>query len=83
MTGRCKTCKHWAQDESYGNLPVGRCNKAVELWKVSVWKKDADGDYVNAIDEDICTTGMFVQDGSDYMAMLFTKDTFGCVEYDL
>lgn len=80
MTGyTCETCKFWGEpDREIQELRC--CDRADMLFRVSQWQK-RDGNPVLAIDADHENHGMFVRDGSSYWAALFTRPTFGCVEF--
>ena len=77
----CKTCKHWAKPESdYGEIPgIGICQAVPQFWDASQWNKDYDArtlknEYKNKL--------AFVQDYSDYFALLKTMPDFGCVQHE-
>jgi len=85
---RCDHCRHWFLDpeDSYRAIPgIKECRKAVQLWDATEWvedEPDEDGDLgVNRLPKD-STQMSFVQDGSDYMASLWTKPEFFCAHFE-
>ena len=78
---RCKTCKHWVPPETeYGEVPgTGRCKKVPQYWSVTEW----DEEYEHRIlKQKYIGVTAFVQDGSDYSAILKTLPDFGCVMHE-
>lgn len=76
----CKTCKHWDsfnKEEGY-KKGLGECNKAVLFFCAYDWDEKGYPQIVPAHKD----SKMFVQDGSDYTASLFTREDFGCVSYE-
>lgn len=73
----CKSCKYWKLDAQHPGLGLGHCTRAKMLWDNTQW----DDDYTARKFSDRNHAGMFVQDGSDYHASLFTLPTFGCTEF--
>jgi hypothetical protein len=79
----CATCKHWRQPDYQGEkgklAGVKECARIHPLWEAAKWirdAKDGEGDY--QLTEDGKQSSAFVQDGSEYMAILFTKPDFSC-----
>ena len=79
--GNCKTCKYWESfnKEEHYKQDLGECMKAVLFWNAYDWNKETG--YPEIIEE--CKDDkMFVQDGSDYVAALYTRSDFGCVSFE-
>ncbi len=78
---RCKTCRHWAKPKSeYGEVPgSGNCEAIPQLWDASEWDENGSGRVPKAQYAD---KRAFLQDGSDYMAVLKTLPDFGCVHHE-
>lgn len=81
----CKTCKYWntvdypGDGSSLAKNMVKECRYVEEFWGVRDWRKDeATGDWVDVLTSD---RKAFVQDGSDYAAVLLTTADFGCNQY--
>lgn len=92
----CKTCKHWGykdtiigwEAEEFGKR---RCMAARERWKIGDEAlARSDGKAVSATLEEraerrrqaLKDVKMYVEDGSDYYAMLITAPEFGCVLHE-
>lgn len=74
----CKDCTYWKLEPSESYLGLGKCTKVRQFWDSTEWSED--GDYRQFLPE--CEDlKAFVQDGSDYRAVLFTKPDFGCVQF--
>ena len=78
---RCKTCKHWEKPRNdYGEVPgTGTCNAIPQLWDASEWDDDGESRVLKTKHADRLA---FLQDGSDYLAMLKTLPDFGCVHHE-
>ncbi len=82
---RCDTCQFWDPKNTDAvfdtdGLDLGRCDKAMQLWDASEWSYDDDGERVLRTAKDAGQM-MFVQDGSDYRADLYTKPGFFCAHF--
>lgn len=79
---RCDKCKYWEQkEEQYSDeikIGLGECTKAKPFWEVTEWSND--GRVMMKEFEDL---KMFVQDGSDYSAHLWTRPDFGCTHFEV
>lgn len=77
----CKTCAHW-EPCNKGNVGhsqgVGRCNATPMFWDCTEWGEGGDGRVFKA---EFANCKAFVQDGSDYSAVLLTLPDFGCVSH--
>lgn len=75
---KCKYCQFWRLDhDEYNDMRgVGKCTKAVEIWDVSEWTGT-----VRALKPEYVDQMMFVGDGSDYKANLFTRSDFFCAHF--
>jgi hypothetical protein len=74
----CRNCAHWQPADEYEtghSLGVGRCGAAPMLWDSTEWSDEGDARSFTA--EAVDKTA-FVQDGSDYIARLYTKPQHGC-----
>lgn len=78
---RCKTCKHWQKPETdYGEVPgTGACKAVPQFWDVTEWSEDFDK---RTLKPEYAGRLAFVQDGSDYHAVLKTLPDFGCVQHE-
>ena len=80
----CETCKHWerwdARDIPYKS-GIGECHMVVLFWDASHWG-DVGGEYNRVILPEYKDQKAFVQDGSDYLASLYTRKDFGCVSHE-
>lgn len=81
----CGSCKWWCDnDEDWDHLKrkmkIGRCDIAIMFWDATEW---AEGD--NGYDRHLLTKyenhKVFVQDGSDYSASLYTRVDHFCGEH--
>lgn len=85
---RCNACKFWDLKEGRDYAGTGLCTKAQPLWEVSEWQQ-WDRDYDNSdqekwkrgLKEEFADLKMFVQDGSDYKAIMLTKPDFYCAHF--
>lgn len=79
---RCKTCKHWKDKEKYAigaSLDLGICEATPMFWDSTEWTDDGGGRRWTA---EAKSKTAFVQDGSDYMASLYTKAQHGCTMHE-
>ena len=88
----CETCTHWKtkQEYDYNSLRTlaaphvfGQCQRAIPLWDASEYVDTPDNDYVRQLTEPNKDRKFFAQDGSDYHAVVVTRDDFGCVEHEV
>jgi hypothetical protein len=92
MILRCDKCKHWTQERTVGHYgyravaELGECTKAVQLWDATEWASqdvdNPDSYTIRGIKPDLADQMSFVQDGSDYMASLWTKPQFFCAHFE-
>lgn len=77
----CKSCRHWNQPRTqYGEVPgSGDCQAIPQLWDASEW---ADDGVARTLKPKYSDRMAFLQDGSDYMALLKTMPEFGCVHHE-
>jgi hypothetical protein len=84
---RCKTCKHWVQEDpkEYGSLlGGGECLKAPQVWDVTE-DADCEGAHWNGcrrLKPESAAVLAVVEDGSSYHARLVTMADFGCVQHE-
>lgn len=85
---RCADCKYWnvnlsSGDEADGLYGSKRCGKAVQMWDAGRWHFDADS-RTTTYDLFPQHKGqkMFVKDGSDYRADLYTTSDFFCAHFE-
>lgn len=77
----CATCQHWQDDE--GQLhDTKRCTKAVQMWDASEWRDTDDDGYARILLPEFADQKMFVKDGSDYRADLYTRADFFCAHHE-
>ena len=75
----CKTCKYWKQDNTeHLDFVIGDCQKIQRFWDATEWNHDYTG---RTRTEENKNDLAFVQDGSDYYAILKPTPDFGCVMY--
>ena len=86
---RCDQCKYWQTDNQKraGKLVVSRCAKALMWWDTTEWTveddtTDVDWDNQRRLLPESEGNKMFVQDGSDYSASLFTAPDFHCAHFE-
>ncbi|MGH8614213.1 MAG: hypothetical protein ACREYF_19825 [Gammaproteobacteria bacterium] len=78
----CKTCRHFNDADEYENwkrFELGKCNRVPMFWDATQWSKDAGA---RELKPEFVGTTAFVQDGSDYMAVLIVAPTFGCLLHE-
>ena len=86
---RCDYCKHWNKEEKRraSGLLFGECRRAAQWWEATEWsdKPDPDEDWSNlrVLKPEFAAVKMFVQDGSDYRATLYTAPDFYCANHEL
>jgi len=86
---RCDECKHWSRGDEHGEqkqangLVVRRCQRAPEWWEATAWVDSDDPcNVVRSLKPEHSGTKMFVQDGSDYVAYLYTAADFFCAHHE-
>lgn len=74
---RCSTCQFWRPptDGTGSDFGLGRCKAAPMFWDATDWDEECN----RRLLPEYAETKAFVQDGSDYRAVLLTKPDFGCV----
>lgn len=87
MESICKNCKFWNKNEHERTLDLGKCKRAKLLWDVTEWSEDLDensgGEYSRVLKQEFKDEKHFVNDGSDYHAILLTKEDFGCNQFEI
>ena len=78
----CKNCKYWKETNSYPieGEKLGKCKKVQMFWNCTEWVEKGD-DCVRELNKKHKDDKAFVQDGSDYIAYLITKEEFGCNQF--
>ena len=85
---RCDQCKFWHKGEykHASTLKVSLCTKATQWWDASEWAcpsgYDDKGIQLRRLKPEFEGTKMFVQDGSDYRASLYTAADFFCAHFE-
>jgi hypothetical protein len=82
---RCDQCKYWAinkDNEQLNRFGLGECIKTKPFWECSEWNSMDDNDYLRVLKPEFAELKMFVQDGSDYTAHLYTAPDFGCIHFE-
>lgn len=75
----CKTCKYWEKHSTeHTDFIIGDCNKIKTYWDSTEWNYSYTG---RTRAEEAKNDLAFVQDGSDYYAVLLTLPDFGCVHH--
>ena len=80
---RCDGCAHWDAKEARTDFAmdnIGLCTRAHALWTRSEWTES--GPYRRVLTAEAAGDMMFVQDGSDYEAILLTKAEFYCAHHE-
>jgi hypothetical protein len=76
----CSDCKYWDKSNFDNFVKIGECVKPKAFWDCTSW----DENYDNRILKPECENmKMFVQDGSDYTAHLYTTPDFNCSEFEI
>jgi len=69
-----------------GSITVNRCRRAPMWWDATEWTDEPDpvNDWGNLrrLLPQYEGTKMFVQDGSDYLAYLYTMPDFSCAHFE-
>jgi hypothetical protein len=86
----CDGCRHWSRDDDdgrrAGDMKVRLCSKAPQWWDATEWTDEPDPenkfDNLRRVLPEHEGTKMFVQDGSDYRAELFTTADFFCAHFE-
>ena len=79
-TMSCRTCRYWEEEhDHYAHFPCGQCTKTMQLWDAVNF--NYQGELVTL--DKAKDTSMFVQDGSDYFAVLYTRPEHYCAEFSL
>lgn len=85
---KCETCKYWGrfnrewkvdEQEIFGTKS---CGKAMQLWDAGEWKYNDDDNCEFILKPEFKEQKMFVKDGSDYMADLYTTADFFCAHHE-
>ena len=75
----CKTCKYWKKvDTKHLDFVIGDCDKIETFWNSTKWNEDYIGRTRTERNKNDLA---FVQDGSDYYAVLKTTPDYGCVHH--
>lgn len=75
---RCDKCKYWINEEYPTNPDLKVCSKAKPLWECSEWNDDME----RVMLPEFKDLKMFVQDGSDYRAIMLTRSDFFCAHFE-
>ncbi len=81
---RCDGCKFWDTEEGKkaSNIEVRQCKHAEMWWDSTEWVEDAEWPAPDrALKPECAGARMFVQDGSDYYAALYTTADFFCADH--
>lgn len=84
---RCDDCKFWSKEngKKATNVEVGRCKRAIMWWDATEWVDPPEGSDWDAPDRallpEYAGVRVFVQDGSDYFACMFTTADFFCADH--
>lgn len=90
---RCDGCKYWTRNADGcqakpvpGNRQVpegfGHCARPLPYWDATEWVKTGDGEADLRLMEEHKDRKFFAQDGSDYHAVVITREDFFCAEYE-
>lgn len=81
---KCANCTHWEERPEYQSVKgLGLCKKAPMLSDVTEWREPENPDdyHDRVLTAEHADTLMFVQDGLDFIAKLFTKPEFFCAHF--
>lgn len=82
----CKDYKFWKESDKndYSKLiAVGYCKKAKMFWESTEWHYNDEAlEVTRELKPEFKENGVFVQDGSDYLAYMITQPNFGCVKFE-
>lgn len=84
----CDECNHWNKDERRRAKGAffGECRRASQWWDATEWTEDEDPEEpwqeMRKLKPEFKDVKMFVQDGSDYMATLYTAPDFHCAHFE-
>lgn len=82
----CSNCKHWdfPRKDKYSSDPkeINECFKAKVLWDCKQWNDTDIIEEIYTIKEEFKDQKLFVQDGSDYRAVMLTKADFFCAHFE-
>ncbi|WP_156387782.1 hypothetical protein [Methylobacterium sp. Leaf399] len=86
-TMRCDACRHWGNEVTHVELGfmLRECNAVPMLWDATEYKRADDEDpcsYGRVLLDEYKNTMAFVQDGSDYKALVYTKPEFFCANFE-
>lgn len=83
---RCDECKFWNLKEGKDYAGTGLCTKAQPLWEVSEWEQEYDEAdherWKRGLKPQFADLKVFVQDGSDYRAIMLTAPDFFCAHFE-
>ncbi len=77
---RCDECRHWDADDTYNRVKgsvVRKCGKVTMFWDSTEWDEDCD----RVFKDEYADQKAFVQDASDYSALLLTRADFFCAHF--
>lgn len=81
---RCDNCKFWSKEDGKKatNVETGLCNRPPMWWDATTWVEDAEWPAPDrALLPEHAGVRMFVQDGSDFVAYLYTTADFFCADH--
>lgn len=84
---RCDACKHWTGEDAPGDrrrwnrVEVRECRRVHEMWDATEWAREG-GETILRLKPERADDKMFVQDGSDYAAYLYTTADFFCAHHE-
>lgn len=82
---KCADCKYWGEGDDGRDALYGtkRCGKALQMWDAGHWDgEDYDSNKGYTLLHEHAGQMMFVKDGSDYRADLYTKPDFFCAHFE-
>lgn len=76
----CNTCRFWSDKiyDTVNGVELRKCTNVPMFWNATEWNDDGDG---RTFTDKHADKLAFVQDGSDYSAVLITRGNFGCVSH--
>jgi len=92
--GNCGLCRHWELHDYQGcymltdaqeisNLGIGVCHRVKPIWECTKYVILPDGTAKRVLLASESNSSAFVEDGEEYHAALLTRETFGCVLFEM
>ena len=79
--GLCRDCVHWGGEHLHWDaekMDLKECARTMNLFEALTW---GEGEKPHQTEKALKNKA-FVQDGSNYWALLYTRADFGCVQFE-